>query len=238
MSNQNTILPDILTDETKIFILSTERTLCRVFVHELSGCGYESRCCHLNSDILPVLSKEFLDIQATIECKFTLKHVHNMIITYSQLHLTDKYSQHSSIIWPVWLNGWVFVYQVSGCKNKSHCCHLNFTNRVCFKQGFPWHSGNCRLYIHSRMRSWHDNNIQTLANFIWKNTPSKMKHKTLILEHKHGGLKFEDVTCKIMSLLQWSWINRFYDKSFHELKIVLLFYIKRHLTIIIDFIPI
>ena len=25
-------------------------------------------------------------------------------------HRTDKYSEHSSIIWPVWPNGWVFVY--------------------------------------------------------------------------------------------------------------------------------
>ena len=31
-----------------------------------------------------MLSKKFLDIQATIECGFTLKHVHNMIRTYSQ----------------------------------------------------------------------------------------------------------------------------------------------------------
>ena len=30
-------------------------------------------------------SKEFLDIQATIECVFTLKRVHDMIRTYSQL---------------------------------------------------------------------------------------------------------------------------------------------------------
>ena len=50
-------------------------------------------------------SKEFLDIQATIECGFTLKSVRDMIRTYSQMHRTDKYSQHSSIIWPVWLNG-------------------------------------------------------------------------------------------------------------------------------------
>ena len=47
----------------------------------------------------------FLDIQATIECGFTLKRVRDKIITYSQMHRTDKYSQHSSIIWPVWLNG-------------------------------------------------------------------------------------------------------------------------------------
>ena len=36
------------------------------------------------SDIAPVSSKEFLDIQATIECGFTLKRVRDMIRTYSQ----------------------------------------------------------------------------------------------------------------------------------------------------------
>ena len=33
---------------------------------------------------MPVSSKEFLDIQATIERGFTQKHVHDMIKTYSQ----------------------------------------------------------------------------------------------------------------------------------------------------------
>ena len=36
------------------------------------------------SDFAPALSKEFLDIQATIECGFTLKLVRDMMITYSQ----------------------------------------------------------------------------------------------------------------------------------------------------------
>ena len=49
-------------------------------------------------DFAPASSKEFLDIQATVEYGFTLKHVHDMIRTYSQMHRTDKYSQHSSII--------------------------------------------------------------------------------------------------------------------------------------------
>ena len=35
------------------------------------------------------------------ECGFTLKLVRDMIITYSQMHRTDKHSQRSSIIWPV-----------------------------------------------------------------------------------------------------------------------------------------
>ena len=33
------------------------------------------------SDFAPALSKEFLDIQATIECGFTLKRVHDMTRT-------------------------------------------------------------------------------------------------------------------------------------------------------------
>ena len=58
------------------------------------------------SDIVHGLSKEFLDIQATTGCGFTLKRVHDMTGTYSQMHRTDKYLQHSSIIWKaVWLNG-------------------------------------------------------------------------------------------------------------------------------------
>ena len=36
---------------------------------------------------------------------FTLKHLRDMTRTDSQMHRTDKYSEHSSIIWPVWPNG-------------------------------------------------------------------------------------------------------------------------------------
>ena len=34
-------------------------------------------------DFAPASSKEFLDIQATIDCGFTLKHVRDMTRTYS-----------------------------------------------------------------------------------------------------------------------------------------------------------
>ena len=59
----------------------------------------------------------------------------------SYMHRTDKYSQHRSIIWLVWLKGWVFIYKLSGCGFESCCCHLNFTYGTCFHQGVPWHSG-------------------------------------------------------------------------------------------------
>ena len=50
------------------------------------------------SSIVPVLRKELLDIQATAECGFTLKRARDKIRTYSQMHLTNKYSQNISII--------------------------------------------------------------------------------------------------------------------------------------------
>ena len=43
--------------------------------------------------------------------------------------------------WPVWLNGWVFVYELSGCGFESRCYHLNFRYGTGFKQGVLWHSG-------------------------------------------------------------------------------------------------
>ena len=39
------------------------------------------------SDIVSVLSKELLGIQATTECRFTLEGVHDMIITYTDMFM-------------------------------------------------------------------------------------------------------------------------------------------------------
>ena len=60
---------------------------------------------------MPALSKEFLDIHATIECEVTLKRVCDMTRTCSEMHHTGKYSKHSSIIWSVLSIGWVFIYE-------------------------------------------------------------------------------------------------------------------------------
>ena len=74
-------------------------------------------------------ARSSVTFRQTIECGFTLKLIRDMIITHSQMHCTDKYSQHSSIIWPVWLNVWVFVYELSSCGFGSCCCHSN----ICLK---------------------------------------------------------------------------------------------------------
>ena len=54
----------------------------------------ESSCSQLNFRFCSCL-KEFLDIQATIEYGFTLKHVCDTTRTYCQIHRTDNYSEHS-----------------------------------------------------------------------------------------------------------------------------------------------
>ena len=60
-------------------------------------------------------ARSFLTFRQTIECGFTLKLVLDMIKIYSQMHCTDKYSQRTSIISPVGLNGWKFRCELSGC---------------------------------------------------------------------------------------------------------------------------
>ena len=61
------------------------------------------------SDIVSVSSEESLDIQATIECGFTLKRVRDMIKTYSEMHRTDKYSKHTQLNHLASLAEWLSV---------------------------------------------------------------------------------------------------------------------------------
>ena len=53
------------------------------------------------------------------------------------MHCTDKYSQHSSMIWPVWLNSRVSVHELIGCGCGSRCCQLSQDNsrKVTFNIG-------------------------------------------------------------------------------------------------------
>ena len=85
-----------------------------LLLYELSGYAFESRCCHLS-----FRNNACFKEGVPWGCNFTFKRVYDMIITYSLMHRTDKYSHCSSIIWPVWLNGW--VYELSGCGFESRC---------------------------------------------------------------------------------------------------------------------
>ena len=116
-------------------------------------------------------------------------------LTFSQMHHKNKYSQHSSIIKkikkirPVWLNGWVSVYELSVCEFKSSCSHLNFRFHSCFKQGASWHSGNYRVWIHSETCMWHDKNIQSGYR--------------LLVNWLHGKTCQRFISWKIPSVVGW-----------------------------------
>ena len=47
------------------------------------------------------------------------------------MHRTDKHLEHSSVIWSVWLNSWVFVYELSGFGFGFSCSHLNYWFFLC-----------------------------------------------------------------------------------------------------------
>ena len=89
-------------------------------------------------------------------------------------------------IWPVWLNGWVFVCKLSCFGFESRCSYLIFRYRDCFEQGVPWHSSNYRVWIHSETRTWNDKNIQSY------NTSSKHGISSIqccITSYGHGCSK-------------------------------------------------
>ena len=87
---------------------------------------------------------------------------------------------------PVWPNGWVFVYELSGSAFKSSCSHLNLNFRFhyCFEQGVPWHSGNYRVWIHSETRTWHEHewyDFWNLHQINWTQAFKLIKFRTKLL---------------------------------------------------------
>ena len=134
-----------------------------VFVYYLSDCMFQSSCSHLNFTLRACFKQRVRWQRATTECGFTLKRVHDMARTYSEMHRTDKYSEQCSITWPISPNVFLFVYELSGSGFQSSCNVLNFKFRASFKQGFPWHLGNGRLWIPSEARTLYDQNIQSNA---------------------------------------------------------------------------
>ena len=110
------------------------------------------------------------------------------------MHHTDKYLQRSSVIWLIWPNGWVFVYELSGCGFECCCSQLTFRYCVSFEQGVPCHSSNYRVYIHSETRTWHDNNIQSNASYRWVLTTQ--------LNHLASLTKW----LSVFLLTKWLWV--------------------------------
>ena len=137
-----------------------------LLVYDLSDSGFKSSCSHLNFRFC--LSFDLGDPWHS--CNYRVwnhwKMQRDMRRTYSQIHPTDKYSEHDSLIWSVSSNGSLFVYELCDSEFESSCSHFNFRFCACFKQGVSWHSGNYEVWIHSEKRTWHYKNIQSNAKCI------------------------------------------------------------------------
>ena len=138
------------------------------------------------------------------------------------MHHTDKYSQHSSIIWLVWLKGWVFIYELSGCEFESSCSHLkNFRFCTCFEQGVPWHSGY-GVWIHSDTCMWHDKNIQ--LDYTWykkienfqalKKKPAVSLAKFIIYKIVYVIIHFAIIIVSNLALIRLLFV----ELGFHQIK--------------------
>ena len=130
-------------------------------VYELSRSCFESSCSHFNFSYRVFLEQRvpwhWRNYRVWIHCK----RLCDMIKAYSQMDRTYKYSEHSSIIWSVWPNGWVLVYKLRVCGFESSCSHLNFRFLACFIIRVLWHSGNYRVWINSKTHALHDKNLQS-----------------------------------------------------------------------------
>ena len=79
----------------------------------------------------------------------------------------------------VWINGWVFAYELASCWLESRWRHLNFRYCTSFEQGVPWHSGNYRVLIHSKnaYMTWWEQTAwkQCLSIHLIKEKKSRVK---------------------------------------------------------------
>ena len=74
-------------------------------------------------------------------------------------------------------------------------------------------------------------------DFLWKNSTFKIKHETLFNDYKAGGLKNVDILNKITAL-QGSWIRTPHNNCFIKWKLILLYLLKNHLALHLNFIQI
>ena len=79
---------------------------------------------------------------------------------------------------------------------------------------------------------FHNNTIDLLhkiqKNVIWQGKKAKIKHNSLWNGYEMDGMKNVDLRNKITSM-QCSWINRLFEHSFHDWKVIPLFLIGKHL---------
>ena len=117
-----------------------------------------------------------------------------------------------SIVWPVWLNGWVFIYELSGYGFESSCCHLNCWFCTSFEQGVPWNSSNYRVWIHFETRAWHDKNMQSstgryetkASQSNWNPLAIVPLQNVKLSKRKKEGWFFKEKNCADIPIVRWN----------------------------------
>ena len=98
------------------FIIIIIISLCKIHIQT-----------HIHTHIHYASSKQrFSCHSGNYRLKTHSKHVCDMTKINSRLYFPDKYLQHDSIIWPVFLND----YKLSGCWLESRCSHLITISRL------------------------------------------------------------------------------------------------------------
>ena len=80
-------------------------------------------------------------------------------------------------IWPVWLNGWVSVYELSGCRFGSRSCHLNILAHIKYYKycGIQRQLGRRTDYPDMEKSGYKNNTIRIQRNTSF--TSRNMKEK-------------------------------------------------------------
>ena len=120
-----------------------------------------NRCDTWNlTDCIPVTVSNHLNFKC--HACFDVDSFLNVYVTWSEnigkMHHADKYSQHNLIIW---LNGKVFVYELSSFGFESRCSHSNLRHLARSSLIFRL----LRVQIHSKRRVWPDKNRQWNAAY-------------------------------------------------------------------------
>ena len=115
----------------------------------------------------------------------------------SHIYRSDRYSQRNPIIWPVWLNDLVFVYELKGCGFEFSCSHLNFRFHACLEQRISWHwrnyreCGFTRKYVHYMIRRYshiyRSDRYSQRSPIIW---PVLLNDLVFVYELKGCGFEF------------------------------------------------
>ena len=152
-----------------LYVLIMSRTRFRVNPHSI----FESRCSHLNFRFRACFEQGVPwhsgNYRVWIHSETRTWHDKNI-----QSKCTVQISTHNTAqsFGQVWLNGWVFVYELNGCGFESRCSYLNFRFRACFEQGVPWHSGNYRVWIPlwNAYVTWWEHTVKSTVQISTHNT--------------------------------------------------------------------